>query len=103
MGKRSEISAKWTGIQCGLLGMSFLALAIVPRVEGPVLVVPLLPATQASTTNWLVEADARLLGSGPVQGTVIAWGERSKLLAAAVASGAIVLRASATGCAADAA
>lgn len=103
MSKRAGISAKWTGIQFGLLAVSFLALAVTPRAVGPVLVVPLLPATPASTTNWLVEADARLLGTGPVPGTVIAWGERSKLLAAALASGAILLRARATGCATDAA
>lgn len=90
---------------CLLLQLCLVApaplLAWAPLGEGPAIVLPLVPATPGATLSALRESGGRLVGVGPVPGSVIVMGERPRLAAAALSWGALALAAPSQGCGVD--
>ncbi|MCR5869338.1 hypothetical protein LRS12_00310 [Sphingomonas sp. J344] len=62
------------------------------------LIVPVMPARQAEMIDWIARADADLLGTGPVRGSLIVTGNRDAIMRETWSHGAIVLAARPVGC-----
>ncbi|MCA1199028.1 hypothetical protein K9B35_13705 [Sphingomonas sp. R647] len=74
------------------LAVPLIAAGAPPR-EGAMLIVPLIPARQAEVIDWIARADAGLIGSGPVPGSLIVIGNRDAIVRETWRHGAITLAA----------
>lgn len=84
-------------LQAGLmLGVPLLAFA--PRRDGPHLVVPLAGGDPGRMAAALGGAGARLVGTGPLPGSLFLWGDGWRLARRALGRGAIVMSAAPPGC-----
>lgn len=72
------ISAQVAGI---LLGLG--ALAFSPPAEGAIFLLPVGAQAQAATLPAALAGDARLIGPGPLPHSLIVYGDRARLAAAA--------------------
>lgn len=70
-----------------------LIAAVTPPREGAMLIVPLIPARQAEVIDWIARADAGLIGTGPVPGSLIVIGNRAAIVRETWRHGAITLAA----------
>lgn len=73
------------------------ATMLVP-LQGPMLIVPLLPGRDGSLPGWLQQDDARLLAPGPVSGSFLIDSDNTGLWARALMNGAVLIRARFAGC-----
>ncbi len=94
--RRLARAGGWT-IQLGLLAAAGL-ITLAPPARGVMLIVPVLPG-EGSVARLAVAGDARILGEGPVHGSLYVIGSRSTLLPRATASGAIIFGGRYIGCA----
>jgi len=88
------------GQSAAVFAMLLLSIILPPR-EGPMLIVPLWPATTGKTLDWALAQDALLLGAGPWSGSLVVRAKRSKLMRAAVSNGAILINVPAAFCGAS--
>ena len=84
--------------QCVLVCAALGALLLLPAAEGTAVILPVVPAQHSETVAWLTAADARLVDKGFLPGSIVVWGKRDKLVAAALGHGALVLRIPRAGC-----
>jgi hypothetical protein len=84
-------------VQCLLVGAAGGVLMLAPPAEGAMLIVPSF-AGPAAAIDAAIRADARLIGRGPLPGSVVVRGRRDAMLAGVVAAGAIVIAARPMGC-----
>ncbi|WP_231023499.1 hypothetical protein [Sphingomonas sp. IC-11] len=75
-----------------------LLLPGIPPADGPMLVLPVRPASAGSTIAWATEAGARLRGPGPYEGSYFVNGERARLIGPALEAGALLIAARGGGC-----
>lgn len=75
-----------------------LTLALRPPAEGAMLVVPLGPAGEGRLADVALDHGGKLLGAGPVGGSLVIYGRRAALQPAFRAAHAIVLAAPAMLC-----
>jgi len=76
-------------VQFGLIAAVFAIIALAPRSDGPMLLVPI-GGSAGTMIDLAVGAEARLLGAGPLPGSLIVVGRRDALVPAMLASGTIV-------------
>ena len=79
------------------LAVPLVAMGTPPR-DGAMLIVPVVPARQAELIAWIARANAGLLGTGPVPGSLIVTGNRDAIVRETWRNGAIVLAARPTDC-----
>lgn len=77
-------------LQCALVGAA-ATVTLVPPAEGTMLVLPLLPVSPGRTLEWVGPTGARWVAPGPYSGSLIVYGTRSALTAAALTHGALLL------------
>jgi hypothetical protein len=81
------------GAQVALVSAAVAGLTILPPRQGSMLVLPLSPASDGSTTNWVIRAGASILATGPTPGSLVVLGNRDSLSMAALHHGSVVLAA----------
>lgn len=84
-------------LQCIGVGGGLAALALAPPAAGAMLLVPLGPDAQGVVAA-AVGAGARLIGAGPLPGSIVVDAERAALLPVMLRSGALVTAASPAAC-----
>lgn len=84
-------------LQLSIAALVVAGTILVPPARGAILLVPLSGDTGALIRSAR-ESDARLLGPGPVAGSIVVVGERASLLGAAWRRGALALAAGSAGC-----
>jgi len=85
----------------GQTGAAILAmggLAFAPPASGRMLLVPLSPSAVAMLPAAAVDGGARLLGKGPLAGSLVVEADRDRLNGVSLTSGVVVLAAPATLC-----
>lgn len=86
---------RWPGmlaVQAGLVAASALLL-VMPRAEGPFLVVPLLPDGSGHALSWVAQTGGRLVGPARIPGALVVTGDRAALTTAALRHGALITHA----------
>ena len=83
--------------------MHFGLLALVPILllvptQGTMLIVPVAPAPQEVSLVWATQAGARMLGPGPLPGSVMVDATAGQLWLAALSHGALLVRSQGAGC-----
>lgn len=85
----------------GLIHFGLLALVpmllLVPT-QGKMLIVPVAPATQEASLVWATQAGARMVGPGPLPGSVLVDATAGQLWLAALSHGALLVRSQGAGC-----
>lgn len=81
----------------------FGLLALVPMIlliptQGTMLIVPVAPATQEASLVWATQAGARMIGPGPLPGSVLVDAAAGKIWLAALSHGALLVRSQGAGC-----
>lgn len=71
--------------------------ALVPPAHGAMLALPLLPHARPAAA--LVDAGAKILRPGPVEGSIVLSADRNAILPAALGNGILLLPTALTGCA----
>lgn len=74
------------------LAASGTALAA-PPAEGAILIWSATGEPAGRIAGWALDGETRLLGHGPLAGTLIVWGDGDRLATVARAHGAVALRA----------
>lgn len=69
-----------------------------PPPEGAMIIAPIVPARQAEMIDWIARADAALIGTGPLPGSLVVIGKRDAVLRESWHHGAVVLAARPQGC-----
>jgi hypothetical protein len=92
------LSSRLLWVQGGVLGAAAVAVAA-PPAAGPLLLVPVTDAAAATMVADAVAGGARLVGPGPLPGSLVVSGTRSKV-AHALGRGVLVLAAPPVGCSA---
>ncbi|TFI57634.1 hypothetical protein E2493_14005 [Sphingomonas parva] len=101
-GRRRSRTAR-TAAKLWLHGAVLAAAALIPVLppgQGPMLVVPVLPG--ANPAQWAVAHDARLVGLGPLPGSLIVDGKRDRMMMAALSNGFLLVSANSPACSASA-
>lgn len=80
-------------VQIGAVVAAMIGFAFAPPARGRMLLVPLSPAAAAALPAAAVNGGAKLLGSGPVAGSLVVMAERARLNAVSPADGVIILSA----------
>tara|TARA_R110002072_G_scaffold292544_5_gene461377 strand:- start:4765 stop:4974 length:210 start_codon:yes stop_codon:yes gene_type:complete len=62
------------------------------------LIVPLSPTTQEASLVWSTQAGARMIGPGPLPGSVLVDAAAGQLWLAALSNGALLVRSEGGGC-----
>lgn len=75
-----------------------LLLPGVPPADGPMLIVPIRPASAGATVAWASAAGAELRGAGPYEGSFFVNGARARLAGPALRAGALLIAARGGGC-----
>lgn len=83
-------------VHCVLLALVPLIL-LVPT-QGTMLIVPVAPATQEASLVWATRAGARMIGPGPLPGSVLVDATAGQLWLAALSHGALLVRSEGVGC-----
>ena len=73
------------------------ALPLLPPASGPMLIVPIIPGAPGAV-NLAVNHDARLLGLGPLPGSLVVDGSRRRLMTAALSSGFLLMAGTSPAC-----
>lgn len=81
------------GLQSFIAAAVLAAVAVAPPSEGAITVVPLLGQSEAETARWVLAHDVSLVGMERATGSIVAFGRRSDLALAGLASGFLVVRA----------
>ncbi|MES2497337.1 MAG: hypothetical protein V4618_14585 [Pseudomonadota bacterium] len=82
-----------TLVQIGVAVAAMVGFAFAPPARGRMLLVPLSPAAAARLPSAAVSGGAKLLGSGPIGGSLVVVAERQRLGAMSVVDGVIILSA----------
>lgn len=80
-------------LQVGFVLLAFIVLALLPPATGRMLILPLSASAGRQAAALAVGGGARLMGAGPVAGSLIVWGDRDRLLTRVTHSGALLLAA----------
>lgn len=83
--------------QCALVAAGLGAVAFAPPAQGAMLLVPV-GGSGGGIVNAAVSNGARLLGPGPLPGSIVVSGSRARILPAALAAGAFVTLGTDPGC-----
>lgn len=78
-------------VQIGAVVAAMVALAFAPPARGRMLLVPLAPRAAAKLPAAAVAGGARLLGTGPVTGSLVVVADRAQLGGVSLADGMIIL------------
>lgn len=70
---------------------------MLPPIQGTMLILPIVPGGEAAIT-WATRSGARLIGQGPVPGSVVVEASSASLWAAALSNRAVIMRAEFVGC-----
>ncbi|MDF7776956.1 hypothetical protein P1X14_16995 [Sphingomonas sp. AOB5] len=82
-----------------LIGASALtAVAVVPPVQGRMLIVSAIGESDAEIAAWALDQGLSIVGRGPVSGSLVAEGPARDVALAALGDGRIVIAAPAAGC-----
>lgn len=82
-----------TLIQTGAVIAAMVGFAFAPPARGRMLLVPLSPGSAAALPAAAVNGGARLLGVGPIAGSLVVVGQRARLNGVSLADGVIILSA----------
>lgn len=85
-------------LQVGGTLTAFLLLAAIPPADGRMLILPVSPGSAAGLPALAVAGGARLMGRGPLAGSLVVWGERSRLSGPLLDRGALLLAAPPAAC-----
>lgn len=82
-----------------LIGVAALAaFTAAPPVEGKMLLVSLSGETEAEITGWTIDHGLRIVGRGPIAGSLVVAGRSREIMGAAFTHGKILTAAPAAGC-----
>lgn len=86
-----------------VLGIAVLAsISLYPPAQGRILMIPLLDRDANATARVALLAEARLLGRGPLPGSMVVIGDRAQIAAGLHAWDMLLVAAPPAGCGADA-
>lgn len=88
----------WMAGQLALLAASALVVGWWPARGGALLLVPLAPASAPQAIRIALDAQASLIGPGPLPGSYVVRGDRDRLARAMLRAGILVLAGTAAGC-----
>lgn len=86
-------------VQLALASAVFVATIAAPPPAGAMIAIPVTDAAPHSVAQWATKADAKIIGSGRIPGSLVILGDRDRLLPAAIHNHALLLRAPAFLCA----
>jgi hypothetical protein len=89
-------------VQVGMVVAAMLGFAFAPPARGRMMLVPLSSGAAARLPAAAVDGGAKLLGPGPLAGSLVVMAERARLAAVSLADGVIILSAPALFCGAAA-
>ncbi len=94
MKRQGSATIAWAVVaQFALVGAAVAGLTVLPPRQGSMLVLPLSPVSDGSTTHWVIRAGASILAAGPTPGSLIVLGNRDSLSTAALHHGSLLLAA----------
>jgi len=82
-----------TLVQIGAVVAAMVGLAFAPPARGRMLLIPLSPRAATALPAAVVDGGAKLLGTGPVPGSLVVMADRARLGAVSLADGVIILSA----------
>jgi hypothetical protein len=91
-------SAGWIIAQTFIVGFAMVAALLTPPQTGAILLLPLGHSGPGVALQRALETGARLEGAGPITGTFVVDGERSRLAPAMFNAGVLILAAPAPLC-----
>lgn len=77
-------------LQLLLAGSVLCYLLLRPQVGAPMLLIPIVPADAGAATRFALANDARLLGTGPLPGSIVVRGDQGRVSHAAWSAGLLV-------------
>ncbi|AQR73547.1 hypothetical protein [Sphingomonas sp. LM7] len=94
------MSRTFSGLPLQLLGAStaLSAIAFAPPAEGELLLVPLAGQNADSATVWATALGARIVGRGPLPGSLTVQGKTATLAAAALRHATLIVAAPPAAC-----
>jgi len=84
-------------LQAVLIGL-ISTVAILPPLDGAMIILPAVPGDGDATSRWVVSAGAVPVGTGPYPGSIVVRGPLSTLLLPSLAHGALPVTARFSGC-----
>lgn len=78
--------------QALVITMSLVMIALTPAPRGPMLLISTTGLPESAILNHALEADARLLRSGPLPASLIIEGDRERVLSSLLPIGIIAIR-----------
>lgn len=90
------------GAQLAVGASGFLLLLLTPPPQGEMLLVPATRDAQRALAPLAIASPARLIGTGPLPGSLVVFGDRTTLLPVMLRHGILVLAAPRSGCGAAA-
>lgn len=88
-------------IQLLAAGAALTAIAFAPPAEGQLLLVPLAGQGADVLTVWATNSDARIVGRGPLPGSLVVQGRAAALAGAALRNATLILAAPPAACGAE--
>jgi hypothetical protein len=85
-------------LQLAAAGAAFAAIALAPPAEGELLLVPLAGQSADSVTVWATRAGARIIGRGPLPGSLAVEARTSALAGAALRHATLITAAPPAAC-----
>jgi hypothetical protein len=79
-------------------GMALGAIALAPPAKGEMLLIPLAGQSADSAAVWATNAGARIVGRGPIPGSLAVEGSTGDLLALALRHATLIVAAPPAGC-----
>jgi len=95
-----KIDPIWTflPIQLGIAGCVVPALVLAPPARGRMLLVPVLPGSGAHLAADAIDRGARLVGPGPIAGSLVVDGIRDRIVSGLLARGVLAMSAASADC-----
>ncbi|MDP5281258.1 hypothetical protein Q9Q95_20200 [Sphingomonas sp. DG1-23] len=85
-------------LQLAAAGVALAAVALAPPAEGEMLLVPLAGQSADSAAVWATRAGARIVGRGPLPGSLAVRGRTPSLIGAAMRHATLIIAAPPTAC-----
>lgn len=95
---RGSKSPRRLGMLLHLGLLALVPLVLLVPTQGTMLIVPVAPATQEASLVWLTQTGARVIGPGPMPGSVLVDAAAGQLWLAALSHGALLVRSEGAGC-----
>jgi hypothetical protein len=83
--------------QAGVALLALIGFAFAPPAQGRLLLVPI-TGNERAALNVALDGDARLLGAGPLRGSLVVAGSRDRFASAALDRGILILAAPSSWC-----